>query len=299
MNSIISHVLFIQGYTLCYFMLDLLLVNNTEATSGVNFVRNITVHPLCFSDHSLVFCQLADNRDQPTTVTRSYRRIKNVNQAAFSHDVTRSRLYDPEVIAIYSVDEYANLFDSEVSRIIDLHAPLLTSTKRQGTHDHHDLSEEAHDAKRGFRRTERRFRKTQSHSDKAALKTARKVMREKIDESRTTWLKDKVRSAAGDPKTLWRTAKQVLHTTKFDMLNEDDCFSLCVKHCFFFSDKVNRVHSTAAAVVNNCSVPADKQHNGEEMNSFDDVSVFEVLKLIAQLPNKSSPRDTLPTPLLK
>ena len=124
-------------------------------------------------------------------------------------------------------------------------------------------------------------------------------MREKIDESRTTWLKDKVRSAAGDPKTLWCTAKQVLHTTKSDMLNEDDCSSLCVKHCFFFSDKVNRVHSAAAAVVNNCSVPADKQHNGEEINSFDDVSVFEVLKLIAQLPNKSSPRDTLPTPLLK
>ena len=129
MNSIISHVLFIQGYTLCYFMLDLLLVNNTAATSGVNFVRNITVHPLCFSDHSLVFCQLGDNRDQPTTVTRSYRRIKNVDQAAFSHDVTRSRLYDPEVIVIYFVDEYANLFDFEVSRIIVLHAPLLTSTK--------------------------------------------------------------------------------------------------------------------------------------------------------------------------
>jgi hypothetical protein len=36
---------------------------------------------------------------------------------------------DPEVIGIYSVDEYANLIDSEVSRIIDLHAPLLTSAK--------------------------------------------------------------------------------------------------------------------------------------------------------------------------
>jgi hypothetical protein len=43
----------------------------------------------------------------------------------------------------------------------------------------------------------------------------------------------------------------------------------------------------------------NKQHKGEEITSFDDVSVFEVLKLIAQLPNKSSPRDTLPTPLLK
>ena len=43
----------------------------------------------------------------------------------------------------------------------------------------------------------------------------------------------------------------------------------------------------------------DKQHKSEEITSFNDVSVFEVLKLIAQLPNKSSPRDTQPTPLLK
>ena len=35
------------------------------------------------------------------------------------------------------------------------------------------------------------------------------------------------------------------------------------------------------------------------ITSFDDVSVSEVLKLIAQLPNKSSPRDILPTTLLK
>jgi hypothetical protein len=38
-------------------------------------------------------------------------------------------MYDPELIAIYSVNEYANLIHSEVSCIIDHHAPLLTSAK--------------------------------------------------------------------------------------------------------------------------------------------------------------------------
>ena len=38
----------------------------------------------------------------------------------------------------------------------------------------------------------------------------------------------------------------------------------------FFSDKVNRISSPAASVVNNC-----KQHNDEEINSFDDVSVLK------------------------
>ena len=85
-------------------------------------------------------------------------------------------------------------------------------------------------------------------------------------------------------------------------MNDEDRALMCEKFCSFFSEKVSRIRrptAAAAAVANNCTVPADKQHNGVVITSFDDVSVSEVLKLIAQLPNKSSPRDILPTTLLK
>jgi hypothetical protein len=74
----------------------------------------------------------------------------------------------------------------------------------------------------------------------------------------------------------------------------------CSSLCSLFSDKGNRVHTAAAAVVNNCFVPTDKQHNGKEITFFDDVSVSAISKLITQPSNsfKSSPQDTLPTPLL-
>ena len=86
-------------------------------------------------------------------------------------------------------------------------------------------------------------------------------MRNKINESRTSWLKDKVSAAAGDSKNLWRTAKQLLHTSKSDIMNDEDRALMCEKFCSFFSEKVSRIRrptAAAAAVANNCTVPADK-----------------------------------------
>jgi len=42
-----------------------------------------------------------------------------------------------------------------------------------------------------------------------------------------------------------------------------------------------------------------RQFNGQPMDSFSDIEPSDVLKLINKLPNKSSPRDALPTSLLK
>ena len=67
-------------------------------------------------------------------------------------------------------------------------------------------------------------------------------------------------------------------------MNDDDSALMCEKFCSFLSDKVSRVRTAAAAVAavaNNSTIPADKQHNGVVITSFDDVSVSEVLKLIA------------------
>ena len=74
------------------------------------------------------------------------------------------------------------------------------------------------------------FFRSQSPSDKAALRTAaRPTKREQIDGSPTTWLKSKVTDAVTDPKRLWRTAKQLLHTTKSDNTNDGDCALVCNK----------------------------------------------------------------------
>ena len=120
-----------------------------------------------------------------------------MDMAAFRQDILQSRLYDP-VTTSYSADDYADLFATEVTRVLDRHAPLQTRTKRQGAHDGCRLSNEARAAKRTCRRLERRFRRTLSDDDKKALAAARSVARDMISKSRADQLKEQVAVSAGN-----------------------------------------------------------------------------------------------------
>jgi len=284
--------------------LDLLITPEDVTGHGSVAVRDVTVNPLVYSDHSLVCCRIGVHRDRPATVTYNYRRIKDIDLSTFSHDVICSRLYDDDVLANFSANKYADLLDVEIKRLLDHHAPLRTNTKRRGAHDQRKLSEEARAAKCRCRRLERRFRRSRSAEDMAALKKMRKDTREKIDQSRTNQIKEQMCAAAGDSRSLWRTAKQLLHSPPPVNTTNDDDASLCNDFSTFFSDKVGRVRTAAAAVVDECiggnhGQAPDKQHIGPSLSAFSDVTVAEVVKLLNQLPNKSSPLDALPTSLLK
>ena len=82
----------------------------------------------------------------PPPVTTTYLwSLRRIDKEAFCQDILQSDLFgslqsDP--------DEYADLFDAEVTRILDIHAPLRTGRRRSsGQHDVHVLSDEAQQAK--------------------------------------------------------------------------------------------------------------------------------------------------------
>ena len=82
-------------------------------------------------------------------------------------------------------DEYADLFDAEVTRVLEIHAPLRTGRRRcSGQHDTYVLSDEAVEAKRHRRRAERRYRRTGLPSDKRAFKAECNAARTSIMTSR-------------------------------------------------------------------------------------------------------------------
>ena len=98
-------------------------------------------------------------------LTYNYRQIHRIDTEAFCRDILCSRLYDSTTT---DADEYAELFDSEVQRVLDSHAPLLTRRCRRGQHDIRHLSDDARQAKQERRRLERRYRRTGSESDRRA-----------------------------------------------------------------------------------------------------------------------------------
>jgi len=81
---------------------------------------------------------------------------------------------------VADVDEFAELFDSEVQRILAFHAPLRSGRRRSGKNDTRQLSDEARRAKQLRRRLERRYRRTGLESDRRAYQAACTTARDRI-----------------------------------------------------------------------------------------------------------------------
>jgi len=139
--------------------LDLILSCDEQISEQL--VSKVTVQSVCFSDHHLLTCCFGVPQPQPVTTTYNYRSLHRISMAAFSADILQSRLYSELEL---DADGYADLFDAEVKRALDIRAPVRTF-HRCGQHDSRHLSDEARHAKQQRRRLERRYRRTGLQSD--------------------------------------------------------------------------------------------------------------------------------------
>jgi Reverse transcriptase (RNA-dependent DNA polymerase) len=109
-----------------------------------------------------------------------------------------------------------------------------------------------------------------------------------------------VTASHGDPRQMWRMTKNLFHSNPPCTLDDDQCQTMSSTLCTFFMDKVNRIHASIMTTVQSLNNERfqSRNFNGQPMDSLSDVVPSDVLKLISKLPNKSSPRDVLPTSLL-
>lgn len=275
--------------------LDLLLTSSDDA----RVLSQIAVQPTCFSDHRLVTSRIHVPRDKPTISTYQYRDLRRVDIEAFNTDVRQSSLYTFD--SAMSVDDYVDLYDSEMQRLLDTHAPLTSRTRRIGRHDCRWLSEEARDAKRRCRRLERRFRRTRSTVDRSAFRAARKTAREAITQSRSDAIKQRFSDVAGDSAATWSAVRDVLHRNSRPVYSDSQCQSLAVGFGQFFADKLRRTRESIAVSLASTFGPVHyaRRHVGPTLTQLPPTSPGEVLKILKSSRLKPSPVDVLPTALLR
>jgi len=85
----------------------------------------VAVQSVCFSDHHLLTCRLGVPLPHPVTTTYTYRSLRKIDTTAFSVDILQSRLYGELQL---DADGYADLFNAEVKRVLDIHAPARLPT---------------------------------------------------------------------------------------------------------------------------------------------------------------------------
>jgi len=156
------------------------------------------VQSVCFSDHHLVTCRLGvPPPPSPLTTLFTYRALHRIDKQAFCRNILQSLLYG----SLQSdADEYADLFDAEVTRVLEIHAPLRTGCLRcSGQQDTYMLSDEAVEAKRHRRRAECRYRRTGLPSDKRAFKAACNATHTSIMTSRADHINSSKRQVTSGP----------------------------------------------------------------------------------------------------
>ena len=254
---------------------------------------------LCFSDHYLVSSQLKLNRDVPVPVTYTYRPLRHMDIDAFMRDLCASSLFlDDENI---TVDAYADLIDVEVTRVLDIHAPLRTMKKRQGKHDCRWLSAEARAAKRKRRRLERRYRKTRCAKDKREYTAAAKEAKTLITRSRSDDITHRLNEVTGDSRATWRVAQEVLHSKPRQYYDDSECAYLINAFSDFFMNKLQKIRNAIESALQSCTLQqfCDRVHDGQLFVDLQAITAGDVGKILATMPAKSSPLDVLPTSLLK
>ena len=136
-----------------------------------------------------------------------------------SEDIVASPLY--VFTPTFRIDDYVSLFQREMQRLVDLHAPLQTRC-RVGKNKCRWLSDEARAAKRRCRRLERRYRRTQAAADRQAYTAARSTARNAVLQSRSDDIKQRFADAAGDHAATWRVTHDVLHRRQRTSHTDDE-----------------------------------------------------------------------------
>ena len=121
---------------------------------STNFISDINVSSVTFSDHSLVRCKLNvchKNIVVEKTTTRDFKR--------FDAKVFSTRLLESDIFTHPSdtVDEFVDQIEKNVSQILDDLVPLKTITKRKPSKPHCWLTDDAIKAKRTRRKLEHRW----------------------------------------------------------------------------------------------------------------------------------------------
>ena len=236
----------------------------------------------------------------PSISSYQYRELRRVDLPAFHEDIRRSPLYEFDVTM--PADDYVDLYDGEMQRLVDIHAPLTTRTRRFGRHDCRWQSAVARDTKRRCWRLERRFRETCSSADRAAFRAAHKVSRNAITQSQSDAIRQRLSDVTDNPGATWKVVRDVLHRNTRPVCSDSQCQTLASGFSQLFVDKLSRIHQSIVASLASTTAPvnhADRRHSGSTLTQLPPTSPDEVLKLLKSSRLKPSPVDVLPYSLLR
>ena len=229
----------------------------------------------------------------------SYRKTKNINIESLTNYLHKSALcqHCPD-----SLHELVNLYNTILSKTLDLHAPVITKTIKSLLLVPR-YSVEIKEARRERRKAERKWRRTRCCSDLLTFKLKKKYATDIMNKSRCEFYKSFVSENSSDLKTLFSATKKLLnHTDETPYLPFDDKLKFAIEMGFYFIEKVCNIQVKLDNMASEFSARPSSSNNCLRpfpiMDRFSQLSENDVVKLTERSTKKTCKLNPMPTPLV-
>jgi hypothetical protein len=254
---------------------------------------SVEVVDVGLSDYRLLRWETELTCQSPVYSTTNVRPWKSLVLTTLRSCLSSSRLCDRSAWAGLTVDQLAELYDDEITAVLDSVIPYRTLRTRKRVSDPW-FDQECRESKRHVRRLERRARRAgvTDQNSELSWRAAHCAYFDLLHCKKETFWQSRVEQQCGNPRQLWRSVDFIMGRGKPP---EADDIDAEVFHRFF-DDKISAVlQSTADApppTFTTCSA-------GRLLHHFRPPTCDDVISAVGRLPDKQCLSDPVPTKYLK
>ena len=278
--------------------LDLILTRD-NAIDCVDVSNLICEQTITTSDHYFISfsCSFLHERG-PQRVLRSGRKIQDINLDLFKQDLLLSNINNPD--SFRDCDSATNLYNQELQRILDIHAPLLefNVTPNQSKW----MNTACQNARRKRRKAERDHKRLQTEDSKNVYRKAYKHADAVINTTRNAYYKEKLNANKGNKKETYKIVNQLMDKdlSKDMRPNNKPDATICEEMKTYFNEKVEKIYTDMEGCECNNEPSADvlPKFSGENWSRFSPINENKLKNVLADLNKKECETDPIPVKLL-
>ena len=256
------------------------------------------------SDHYLVKFKIPVSRKlQKAPEKRQLRELHKIDADKFREDIFCSPLNLSDFSKL-DVDESVDLFNEVLSTLLDKHAPEITRTISNKRSDFWNSS--CQEAVRERRRAHRKLKKS-PHDAECRINHHEKCVDAQviIDRERNAYYRNRLASLKGDSRGTYKVINKLMDKEYgANKLPNGEDSKVAENLKTFFDEKVKKIYSNiehSCASMNYTTTTSEDSLNEacDDFDEFSEISTEDLVKIIRDIPNKTSVDDAIPLWLFK
>jgi len=182
---------------------------------GDHIIQETPKPDFCISDHISIISKILLPKPSLIKKTIQYRKIKNVSISKLKNDIRSSDLL---LNTHTNINEFAECFNTTLSRLLEAHAPLITKTITTRPCVPW-FSDEIREIKRQRRKAEKLWRRTNKDSDLMHFKSIKNQANYLMKRAKGDFYTNLVNENSHNQKKLYAVAKKSIDSQKRSLLS--------------------------------------------------------------------------------